>query len=222
MNFDFPVESRQQQWLSRWRYLGWILISFLATLLVYDVQFAEQATTVNALVRFKEQLQSTGIDRTDAVEPKSTLEIVREHRDHFVDRLKLDYGPDNFARIFQDESDQPISRGRSLFTSPHGYSWTRLKQKFMIKLIQARLAVAEGDETFSSRLVWATGGHSSAAGHGNFLSEAYTAVMERTMKPIFAATGIDFDARPYAMGGTSSGEELALCIEQVFGEDIDM
>jgi hypothetical protein len=67
-----------------------------------------------------------------------------------------------------------------------------------------------------------TGGHSAAAGHGNMYLESYTAVMERALKPIFAAVGLDFVGRNYAMGGTGSAPEIAMCIESVFGNDVDV
>jgi hypothetical protein len=52
------------------------------------------------------------------------------------------------------------------------------------------------------RYVWATGGHSAAAAHGNLFNESYTAHIERNLQPLFASLGIDFEARNYAMGGT--------------------
>jgi hypothetical protein len=45
--------------------------------------------------------------------------------------------------------------------------------------------------------------------------------MERGVKSLFAALGIQFVAKNFAMGGTSSGEEVALCTESIFGQDID-
>jgi hypothetical protein len=53
-----------------------------------------------------------------------------------------------------------------------------------------------------SKFVWATGGHSASAGHGNLFNETYTAFMERAVKDVFAAMGVDFEGRNYAMGGT--------------------
>lgn len=58
------------------------------------------------------------------------------------------------------------------------------------------------DPTYE-RYVWATGGHSASAGHGNLYNESYTAFLERDMKGILGAIGIDFEGRNYAMGGTS-------------------
>ena len=43
--------------------------------------------------------------------------------------------------------------------------------------------------------IWATGGHSASAGHGNLYNESYTAFMERDVKDIFGSIGIDFHGR---------------------------
>ena len=56
--------------------------------------------------------------------------------------------------------------------------------------------------SYYARYVWATGGHSAAAAHGNLYNESYTAYMERDVKTVFASIGIDFEGRNYAMGGT--------------------
>jgi hypothetical protein len=53
-----------------------------------------------------------------------------------------------------------------------------------------------------AKFVWATGGHSASAGHGNLFNETYTAFMERAVKDVFAAMGVGFEGRNYAMGGT--------------------
>ena len=45
--------------------------------------------------------------------------------------------------------------------------------------------------------IWATGGHSASAGHGNLYNESYTAFMERDLKDVFGYIGIDFQARKY-------------------------
>jgi hypothetical protein len=73
-----------------------------------------------------------------------------------------------------------------------------------------------------SNFVWVTGGHSAAAGHGNLHNESMTAYMERTVQGVFASVGIAFTGRNYAMGGTPSGPELALCQEAIFGKDADV
>ena len=73
-------------------------------------------------------------------------------------------------------------------------------------------------KTFSN-FVWATGGHSASAGHGNLFNESYTANMERATKPVFEAVGIEFEGRNFAMGGMESAPEFSLCQESIFGVD---
>jgi hypothetical protein len=77
-------------------------------------------------------------------------------------------------------------------------------------------------ETVYEKYVWATGGHSAAAAHGNMYNESYTAYMESDLTSIFASVGIDFIGRNYAMGGTGSAAEIAMCYEEIFGTDVDI
>jgi hypothetical protein len=65
------------------------------------------------------------------------------------------------------------------------------------------------------------GGHSASAGHGNLYRESYTAQLDRALTPILASIGLDMVIRNYAMGGTESAEEVALCMNSIFGRDID-
>jgi hypothetical protein len=81
--------------------------------------------------------------------------------------------------------------------------------------------VDDGAIPLFGHYVWATGGHSAAAGHGNLFNESYTAFLERDMKDVFRSIGIEFEGRNYAMGGTSSSAEVAMCWEQIFGNDVD-
>lgn len=71
------------------------------------------------------------------------------------------------------------------------------------------------------KYVWATGGHSASAAHGNLYNESYTAYMERDLKDVFGSIGIDFVGRNYAMGGTASATIISMCWKEVFGEDVD-
>ena len=54
--------------------------------------------------------------------------------------------------------------------------------------------------TNPTKFVWATGGHSTAAGHGNLYNETYTAYLVRAAKPVFQSIGIDFVGRNCGMG----------------------
>ena len=101
----------------------------------------------------------------------------------------------------------------------------------MIKVLEMQAALLEKGctdctneeikNTTFAKYVWATGGHSSAAGHGNLFDESYTAVLGRDARIVFEAIGIYFEDRNYAMGGTSSASEVSMCWEQIFGSDVD-
>jgi hypothetical protein len=126
--------------------------------------------------------------------------------------------------------------------------WQRLVRKMKMKVLQLQISMlderqnakaicldeCDGEDEDSSRflkvapstglyskLTWATGGHSASAGHGNFFRDSYTSRMEMAVKPLFKSIGLEFEARNYAMGGTDSAEEVALCMNQIFGRDID-
>ena len=57
-------------------------------------------------------------------------------------------------------------------------------------------------QTLYSKFVWAAGGHSASAGHGNLYNESYTAYLDYFVSPILKSIGIEFVPRNYAMGGT--------------------
>lgn len=167
---------------------------------------------------------------------------IQNAKEEMIQDMYRDYGKDNFESMFMVETDggKKVSRGRVLFQSPNGKkgtSWNRLQSKLQQKLLQVLIRENESPDQktgfFSSlrksstdvntkpkqsvRFVWATGGHSSTAGHGNYFDESYTAVLESTVRSVFAAAGIEFEGRNFAMGGTASGPETAWCVDSIFG-----
>lgn len=195
----------------------------------------------------------------DLLDMKDVGLLVKKAYDKLVDKLKVDYGEEYFAKIFLDNDGK--SRGRTAFLSSgleesqssdaaEGVSLKRLKRKLKMKVLEAQLSVQRELESFGDcdcksgtkmstrtrhlegnqqdladhhgQFIWATGGHSSAAGHGNLFNESYTAVLERDMADIFGSIGISMEARNFAMGGTNSAPELALCSEAIFGTDVDV
>ena len=154
---------------------------------------------------------------------QNVLQLAKRAHGDMIARLEQDYGPTHFARIFQ-----PHGKSRQAFWPAGVESSTRFKRKLKIKILHAILQTSQlqqHDHTNTAHavnMIWATGGHSSAAGHGNLFNQSYTAVMEQTVAPIFHSVGIDFEGRNHAMGGTGSGPELGICSEAVFGTDIDV
>lgn len=239
----------------------------------------------------------------DFLDRKDLLKTILQSKERLIEKLKVDYGEENFNRIFLRRTEDELKdenppatnstinrfefrpfRPMSMHGKVHGNlpgdgnenSVRQIHRKLIIKILSAQLEyrrqesnvdgcnclstrgkrrlstrrterllqrkhrnqseqsspMPDDDETDNvaalhlpptfSKMVWATGGHSSAAGHGNLFNETYTAFMERNVKDVFSSIGIEFEARNYAMGGTGSSPELALCFEQIFGLDVDM
>lgn len=157
-----------------------------------------------------------------------------EARRLLLAEMERDYGPGSMETIFAIDGDfigrialQPAAGDES--------SLFRLRRKLMMKLLRVQLAAEDQRRGLRNRqlhddasslplipFVWATGGHSASAGHGNLFNESYTAVLERVLQPVFASTGLDFVGRNYAMGGMASAPALALCVDAVYGMDIDV
>jgi hypothetical protein len=131
----------------------------------------------------------------------------------------------------EDESIHVRYRGIDPI-NPSGESVNRLHRKIILKLVKAQAELRkqesnldgcnciDGDRSITgefpkentteylninstyAQFVWATGGHSASAGHGNLFNESYTAFLERAIMDVFGSIGIDFIGRNYAMGGT--------------------
>ena len=71
-------------------------------------------------------------------------------------------------------------------------------------------------------MVWATGGHSAAAGHGNLFNESYTTFMNRAITEVLGAIAINFEGRNHTMDRAASGPEIDLYSEQIIGTDADV
>lgn len=167
------------------------------------------------LTLFKESLVSEIIVKhEETVEEKIPMEEIRsvvlEAKREFDLLLKEDYG-DYSEKIFEKTS------ALSYFKYPSGKSLERLRRRIKIKLIESQM-IQKSNTTF----IWAVGGHSAAAAHGNLFQNAYANVIEESLKPIFGSLGIHFYGKNYAMGGTKSGPEVAFCMESIFGRDVDI
>lgn len=173
----------------------------------------------------------------DLLKYDDLLRVVEKEQQKFIDKLKIDYGEENYNKMFtKTVNDQTVSVGRELFISPtkdtttnsYGLSWDRIKKKMMLKVLNVQkniiLQEQEGQETRNnyddyhySKFTYTNGGHSASAGHGNFFNESYTVVMSDAVQDIFNSLGIQFVSRQYAMGGMRSGIEIALCVQSIFG-----
>jgi hypothetical protein len=153
---------------------------------------------------------------------KVTIEDLRtlalEGKRGFDELNKKDYGEhaeqlfDTVAvmKYFKTPFDDPK------FGHTYDKSKERLKRRMKIKIIESQ--IERGQTTFT----WTIGGHSAAAGHGNLFRQASAAVIEKSLEGVFDSLGILFRTKNYAMGGTSSGPEVSMCMESIFGQDMDI
>ena len=127
----------------------------------------------------------------------------------------------SFPAVVKGRIKQSIQRQKNqnhLFLSSIR-SMKRLTRRILIKHLEA---VLREDNLPPPVFTWMTAGDSSAASHGNLYSQSYTAVLQKTVQAHFAALGIHFEAKNYGMGNYNSAPELALCMNEIYGDDIDV
>ena len=146
---------------------------------------------------------TTTATTTTSIDVHTLWSRFQDAKAHLVAQLTENYGPDTYADLFVDNENH---RFRTAFAG----SLPQLQRRIALRVLQQQ------------PLVWATGGHSSAAGHGNYWTESYTAVLERLAQPLFRAVQSDVVGRNHAMGATGSWPEIASCLESVMGKDADV
>ncbi|KAL7530154.1 hypothetical protein ACHAXR_003337 [Thalassiosira sp. AJA248-18] len=155
-------------------------------------------------------------DGADHIIPPTTLELLGTllvkqkqlyNQLHEYGRFKSVFGAESLERIF---GLSPLSK-------------KRLERKLMIKILLARINSIRGDSSGDPPVFhWVTAGDSAASGIGNSWDLSYTSILQGTVQDIFLSTaGIKFVATNHA-GDAWSGMELALCMESIFGRDVDV
>jgi len=165
---------------------------------------------LEAIEEVIENIES-GIDESSEKEDKSVVELLHKvlsEKSKVEARLREDYGP-WFDIYFSKEGTKEVTEISDISTE-------RLITLLQSKILSAQLT----DE--KTTFVWTTGGHSAAAGHGNLFSQSYTAILEDTVKDVFASLDIEFIGRNHAMGGFKSGPELSCCMTSIYGKDTDI
>jgi len=164
----------------------------------------------------KSETSETKISSKNTIEVPDIEEVTKRLDDSLhslAERLRFDYGQYLESVVWNDTNLEEL-----FSSSPSAKD--QLVRRMQIKFLAS---VFERDDTEgNSKFTWVTAGHSAAAGHGNLFNQSYTAMLEDTVKDVFSSVGIDFGAKNYAMGGMRSYPELALCMESVYGEDIDV
>lgn len=142
------------------------------------------------------------------------IEKVRLSIDKKEEEVRKEYG-EYFDLFFTTASSQSKNQGLNYIFHPSEETKERLLRRLQYKVLSAHL----GSDT---KMVWTTGGHSAAAGHGNLVNQTYTAHLEKTVKKTFEEIGISFEARNHAVGGMKSVPETSLCMESFYGADTDI
>eukprot|EP00934_Nitzschia_sp_Nitz4_P005318 Nitzschia sp. Nitz4//scaffold398_size17708//4157//6632//NITZ4_008802-RA/size17708-augustus-gene-0.22-mRNA-1//1//CDS//3329550300//5308//frame0 len=88
-------------------------------------------------------------------------------------------------------------------------SWEGLKRRLLHALMT--------EDSF----VFAMGGHSAAAGHGNSFSQSYTLQVQWILEPVFARLGIQHESRNFGCGGLGTLHN-ALAAGSIYGPDVDL
>lgn len=128
-------------------------------------------------------------------------------------------------------------------------SYERMKRKLKLKVLRMMRAIRESESNvqgcdcirkkgnfigsskdpsvidapdYYESFVYANGGHSSGAGHGNKFKESYTAIAGRSMRHVWEAIGIQMIERNYAMGGQGVTPHVSACMKEVMGIDVDL
>ena len=196
----------------------------------------------------KEEEEETVDDNDDLLNRQTLVETVTSKMNDLILKLHIDYGLENFENMFVLSNNdtaklnermmfkgvKPITGDDDDSASSSAVSLQRLKRKLQMKVLEMQVQIMKKrqrkEDHFraiaankpSTTYVVAIGGNSVAAGHGNLYNESYTAYLERDMEDIFNSIGIDFEGRNYGMGGISSGAEISLCSEEVYGSDVDL
>jgi hypothetical protein len=161
----------------------------------------------------------------DLLDVNEVLRLAKEGRDKTIKALREDYG-DYFDRIFVDGTDMDGEPSYNGMSAVGFRSRDRLKRKLKLKVLKMmnNIRVSESDvmgcdcvkkqgkandtpddkaydiPDFYEQYVFANGGHSQAAGHGNIYKESYTGYFDTDLKPVWEAIGINMIARNYAAG----------------------
>ena len=187
----------------------------------------------------------------DLLDPKDVLRLAEKGFQKTLDSLKEDYGEEYYENIFYTSGTDNIFKYKGTKCATNDcLSYDRMKRKLKLKVLRMMQAIRTAESNlhgcdcvnkrgsfrgsskhaaheqeipdFYESYVYANGGHSSAAGHGNLFNESYTAVAGRSMRNVWEAIGIEMIDRNYAMGGQGVSPFVSLCLKEVMGVDADL
>jgi hypothetical protein len=116
--------------------------------------------------------------------------------------------PEDFANVtLSDTKGKAIFNDQGGWTTPQ--SWEALKRRILHAVMT--------EDSF----VFAMGGHSSAAGHGNHFQQSYTLQIQWILEAVFARLGVRHQARNFGNGGLGTVHN-GLGAGSIYGPDVDV
>jgi hypothetical protein len=118
----------------------------------------------------------------------------------------IDRYPENLEGVeLTDKKGKAIVKDNGGWTTPE--SWAGLKRRLLHAIMT--------EDSF----VFAMGGHSSSAGHGNHLQQSYTLMVSWVLQPVLARLGVRHQARNFGNGGMGTVHN-GMGSGSVYGPDI--
>ena len=183
------------------------------------------ASTIGFLMGFDQayaNFKSEEEKKSDVAAPSSTItrytatatpiELVgqiRKTKSAFMEKLWNEYG--EYASVLTDKSNLDLVFQMS------SESKSRYRRRIILKILKKQLKPKDV-VTFT----WVTAGDVRAAGFGNHLGNSYTSMLDDSVKDAFAAVGLKFVAKNHGIYNFPSGPALSLCMDNVYGPDIDV
>ena len=106
-----------------------------------------------------------------------------------------------------DRKGKAIMNERGGWTTPG--SWKGLKRRLLHAIMT--------EDSF----VFAMGGHSSSAGHGNHFQQSYTLQVQWILEAVFARLGVRHQSRNFGNGGLGTVQH-GMGSGSVYGPDVDV
>ena len=137
---------------------------------------------------------------------------------------------DRTINAILDEYGQPKDGSSELFHVEKHEAWIDKMEKEKCNT-QSGCTTSTSWENLKRRLlhavmtedmfVFAMGGHSSAAGHGNHFQQSYTLQVQWILEGVFSRLGVRHQSRNFGLGGLGT-TQTGLATKSILGHDVDM
>jgi hypothetical protein len=200
---------------SKWKQMGGGS-AILMVVFALSIGFFMGYDQASSKVKSQEQLNPIVIDAKSGVAryssmttPLELLGLVRKTRSTLMQKLIDEYG--EFANVLMEKSN--LEKVFHLNSDSKMRYRRRIIQKILTKQLKPKDTVP---------FTWVTAGDVRAAGFGNDPAHSYTSMLDDTARDAFRAVGLNFVANNHGVYNFPSGPAAALCIDTVYGSDIDI